>query len=134
MVAQEKSARAAAPGRATGSATGNRLARIGCVAAFVGALAGCALNDPAYNLPETADVEDAPWPRLVDAPPPISQSGENLAELTRRGVDIETNMGAEAATLLRRDAEMRSRQVVDPSLYRRADRIRARARAIRAEE
>lgn len=94
---------------------------------------GCAL-DAAYDLPESPDVADAPWPRLVDAPPPISQTGENLADMTSRGVEIETAIGTEAAALVERDAEMRTAPVIDPGLYRRAERLRARAKALQEAE
>ena len=96
-----------------------------------------------YDLPESPEVEDAPWPRLIDAPAPVSATGENpLAEILGKGDRINEELSAEAAALQERDAAtapdtsatVTAPQPVDPALAARAERLRARAKALHAQE
>lgn len=100
------------------------------------AVSGCGSGGlgPLSSLPESPEVAEAPWPRLVDSPPPIALTGESGVQgIVGKGAEIRTIVGDQAAELIRRDEEMRAETVVDPRLYRRAERLRARATAIRAE-
>lgn len=101
-------------------------------AALLAMLGGCG-HDAIQDLPESAFVEDAPWPRLADNPAPAPLQGENsVAVEVAEGEAIKAELGPEAEALISRDAELRDRNVVDPGLYARAERLRVRAARLRA--
>ncbi|MBX2855704.1 MAG: hypothetical protein KTR21_11995 [Rhodobacteraceae bacterium] len=113
---------------------------------LVAMVTGCGRAEltESYNLPESPEVENEPWPRLIDAPAPISTTGENpLAEIIGKGDQINDELSADAAALLERDAAAAAEapntvvvtpQPVDPALAARAERLRARAKALHAQE
>ena len=88
--------------------------RLCCTAQFVAALAlaGCGTVEVfgKYDLPESPDVADAPWPRLVDtpsAPPP----GEYTAAVPNPedGARMQTKMAAAAVA-----AETKAKKLAGP--------------------
>lgn len=118
-----------------GERNGLRTAAALVVMATVAGGCSSASLTPAFDLPESPDVEDAPWPLLADAPPPVSATGENnIDSITGKGGEIQSELGPEAQALIERDAALRAESVVDPSLYARAERLRRRARALHAAE
>ena len=116
----------------------------GLLVAMVSGCGSAGLEQRTYNLPESPEVEDAPWPRLVDAPPPVSATGENpLAQIIGKGDKINEELSADAEALLARDAAAGpasgetvevTPQPVDPALAARAERLRARAKALHAQD
>ncbi|MEL6283604.1 MAG: hypothetical protein AAFQ73_12740 [Pseudomonadota bacterium] len=102
------------------------------MAAFlaVAPLSACAADQiiSPLDLPESADVADAPWPKLIDAPQPVSQTGENSVEVySLRGAAIVESAQLEAEEMRRKAEEIQNRPVLRDNLAAVARKMRARA-------
>jgi len=68
--------------------------------ALAGLLAGCGTSElfGTYDAPESPDVAEAPWPRLVDTPtpPPPGSYGPGVPD-PAQGVAVVTDLSAVAA-------------------------------------
>ena len=101
-------------------------------AAISAALAGCGYQPfQPVKLPESDYVADAPWPRLIDAPAPISATGaSSVQSFVSKGQEIQADVSERLAALRQRDAEMRARPVVEGGFAARARALRAAGRRI----
>lgn len=109
---------------------GSRIAATCAVFALAMPLTACSSDDlfPELGLPESEFVENAPWPRLVDAPQPVSQTGERSVETYNdRGRTIVESSQAEAERMRARAEAVRARPVLTENLQATARRMRARA-------
>ena len=93
------------------------------------ALSGCGTVElfGEYDIPESADVAAAPWPKLVDVPeaPPVGEYTDNVPD-PAQGVLVQADLSAIAASASARAAEL-SRPVIG-----NAERAEMLARASRA--
>lgn len=106
-----------------------------CVLA--GALSACSSARQAAGFPdqvqEGAEVEAAPWPRLVDSPAPVDPLGEDRNDLRRRGELIEEELGEDAKALDAASAALLAEPVVRGDLGRDAAQVRRRGAALEAD-
>lgn len=108
-----------------------------------GVLSGCgsardALGLSYDNLPEGEGVQDAPWPRLADAPAPVAplellKPDEELPE-RKLGQEITADVAREADALRALAAELRAEPVVRENLRREAAAVRERNAALDARD
>lgn len=103
---------------------------LAAMAATAGALTACAssvdiLPETYDELPESADVETAPWPRLIDSPTTVAQS--DVQTNAAKGEAIQGDIDGETAELLAAEAAMQKRPIVSDS------GVDAEVRALRAE-
>ncbi len=115
-----------------------RPARAACVVAFGAALltAGCAAEEILPNdysdLPESPDVETAPWPRLVDNPASLEEA--DARSRIARGEEINADLEARAAALQTQAALLLAAPGATDDLSARAAETREAGRALAADE
>lgn len=107
------------------------------------AVAGCGSQfdfAPDLDIPESEAVETAPWPRLIDAPPPVSRTAseatadqESVEELTAKGAAIQSALAPRIDALRAEETALQEGVVVRGGDYGRAARLRAQGRALAAE-
>lgn len=100
--------------------------------AFAALLSACAVENPftVSGLPESPDIETAPWPSLASAPPPRSAGG--VQQTVAKGDVIATDIDSEVARLKADVAKLEARPVITGNLAAEAARLRAEARALAA--
>ncbi len=114
-----------------------RAATAAALAAAV-ALGGCGVGADLVgvpDLPESPDVETAPWPRLADGPSPAPtdpDAPDSVARRAARGAEIDRDLAAETEGL---EAERRRLSegpspAADEDLEREAARLREEARRL----
>lgn len=120
------------------------VARAGAAVALAGALAACgSARDMAMDvmgvpdLPESADVETAPWPRLVDSPAPVATElgvAGNFQSQVARGDEIEADVTADAEALSGQADVLNQSAAGAAALEGDAEALRRRVDALRASQ
>lgn len=103
-------------------------------ALMVGVLSACSAAVDGLGLrpdvPEGAGVEGAPWPRLVDGPPPAQDAAAQIAV----GDEVESDVVETAAALKAEALSMRATPIVRGDLQGEARRVRRRDAALDAAD
>ena len=97
-------------------------------------LSACGVFLGSSPLPESANVQNTPWPRLVDGPEPAAstQTQPELVLLrTAKGEAIQDDITECAKRLIQRDAEMRATPVHSRDWTTQRAALLQRARALR---
>lgn len=111
-----------------------------CLAAAIvaaSALAACSAVDSIIpetysDLPESPEVETAPYPRLIDSPTTVAKS--DVEANAAKGQAIRSDIETEAAELAEAEAAMRARPIVtDTGIAAEAAALSAEGRKIDAQ-
>lgn len=124
-----------------------RAARAAATAVSLGAIAALVGCGPARDmtmqflevpeLPESADVDDAPWPRLVDSPAPVATElgvANNFQSQVARGEAIDADVQSGATALTAQSAALTGGPAEGAALDRDVNALRREVDALRASE